>query len=320
MGRLWSGLRARVILTYLVIFVVSTVILAGRAGVVFSQVALNGAERDMEVQAYLMASALERPWFVRDGEEGGVLTVPQPQLQTLAGSFAQGGSGQLTILDIRGNPLAYSTASEPNNQMKAPEVSAALKGWLQHDVRYDPMSGQRMIFAAAPIQRSGHVLGIVQVATPLAQVRARTRSYWLNLGATALLAALAAAVAGWWLAGQLVGPVRRLRDAATRLAAGDLDERVPDADTGGVAEIGQLATAFNHMAGRIGDMINRERAFVANASHELRTPLTNIKLRAEALNNGALDDPVVARRFVGEIESEADRLGKMAGDLLSLSR
>jgi two-component system sensor histidine kinase VicK len=59
---------------------------------------------------------------------------------------------------------------------------------------------------------------------------------------------------------------------------------------------------------------------VANASHELRTPLTNIKLRAEALEDGALEDPPVARKFVHEIGSEADRLNRMANDLLTLSR
>jgi len=117
-----------------------------------------------------------------------------------------------------------------------------------------------------------------------------------------------------------VRPVARLRDAASRLAEGNLDERVPPEDTGGVAEIVLLAQAFNHMAERVEVMMDRQRAFVANASHELRTPLTNIKLRAEALGNGALEDPKVAHRFITEIEGEADRLGRLASDLLTLSR
>jgi signal transduction histidine kinase len=74
------------------------------------------------------------------------------------------------------------------------------------------------------------------------------------------------------------------------------------------------------MAARIEAAIEAQRAFVANASHELRTPLTNIKLRAEALEDGALDDPAVALKFVKEIGSEADRLSRMANDLLALSR
>jgi two-component system sensor histidine kinase VicK len=48
--------------------------------------------------------------------------------------------------------------------------------------------------------------------------------------------------------------------------------------------------------------------------------LTNIQLRAEALEDGALEDPAVARKFVHEISSEAQRLSRMANDLLALSR
>jgi signal transduction histidine kinase len=81
-----------------------------------------------------------------------------------------------------------------------------------------------------------------------------------------------------------------------------------------------LGEAFNDMAERVESMITSQRAFVANASHELRTPLTNVKLRAEALNNGALDDPVTARKFAREIESEVNRLARMASDLLTLTR
>jgi two-component system sensor histidine kinase BaeS len=77
---------------------------------------------------------------------------------------------------------------------------------------------------------------------------------------------------------------------------------------------------FNDMAERIEASTKAQRAFVANASHELRTPLTNIKLRAEALEDGALGDPAVALKFVQEIGSEADRLSRMANDLLTLSR
>jgi signal transduction histidine kinase len=74
------------------------------------------------------------------------------------------------------------------------------------------------------------------------------------------------------------------------------------------------------MAKRLQSNVNELRAFVANASHELRTPLTVVKLRAEALHAGALEDPEVADRFLDEIETEVDRLVRMVNDLLDLSR
>ncbi len=61
------------------------------------------------------------------------------------------------------------------------------------------------------------------------------------------------------------------------------------------------------------------RDFVANVSHELKTPVTSIKGFAETLEDGALEDPSTARRFVRIIAGQADRLNSIIGDLLVLS-
>lgn len=62
------------------------------------------------------------------------------------------------------------------------------------------------------------------------------------------------------------------------------------------------------------------RDFVANASHELRTPLTSIRGFVEALEDGALEDPALAGRFLGKIRTHADRMATLVADLLELSR
>ncbi len=62
------------------------------------------------------------------------------------------------------------------------------------------------------------------------------------------------------------------------------------------------------------------RDFVANASHELRTPLTAIRGFAETLQDGALNDPEAARRFVGAIVRHTLRLQRLAEDLTILAQ
>ena len=66
------------------------------------------------------------------------------------------------------------------------------------------------------------------------------------------------------------------------------------------------------------DRIRRD--FVANASHELRTPLTSIRGFVEALEDGAVNEPDTAERFLGKIRVHADRMAALVEDLLELSR
>jgi two-component system sensor histidine kinase VicK len=62
------------------------------------------------------------------------------------------------------------------------------------------------------------------------------------------------------------------------------------------------------------------REFVANVSHELRTPLTTMKSYLEALDDGAIEDPALAHRFVGVMRNETERMIRLVNDLLHLSR
>lgn len=71
---------------------------------------------------------------------------------------------------------------------------------------------------------------------------------------------------------------------------------------------------------RIHRLENLRRDFVANVSHELKTPVTSIQGFVEALQEGGLDEPDQAKRYVGIIAKHAHRLNAIIDDLLSLSR
>ncbi len=148
------------------------------------------------------------------------------------------------------------------------------------------------------------------------------RTIELIAGAGLLLVLAAVAT---WLVRVGLRPLSRVEHTAEAIAAGDLDRRVPDADTH--TEVGRLGTAFNVMLERLsstmrqlGESESRMRLFVADASHELRTPLTSIRGYAELYRMGGGTDPGQVATMMRRIEDEAVRMGVLVDDLLLLAR
>ena len=88
---------------------------------------------------------------------------------------------------------------------------------------------------------------------------------------------------------------------------------IPDRHTSGSLLLVQDLTRLRRL-----ETVRRD--FVSNLSHELRTPLASLRALAETLQDGALDDPPAARRFVDQIQIEVDALTQMVNELLELSK
>jgi signal transduction histidine kinase len=131
-----------------------------------------------------------------------------------------------------------------------------------------------------------------------------------------LIALVASLVVGYGAATMFARRLRRLEQAAERIAAGDFSEPVSDT---GRDEVGELARAFERMRERLAGLERARREFIANASHELRTPLFSLGGFLELLENEDLD-PQTQREFLATMREQIDRLTKLATDLLDLSR
>ena len=88
---------------------------------------------------------------------------------------------------------------------------------------------------------------------------------------------------------------------------------IPDTQTSGSLLLVQDLTRLRRL-----ETVRRD--FISNISHELRTPLASLKALTETLQDGALDDPPAARRFIDQIQVEVDALSQMVTELLELSR
>jgi signal transduction histidine kinase len=116
----------------------------------------------------------------------------------------------------------------------------------------------------------------------------------------------------YWLALHLTSPLRALRKAVERFGHGDLSARVNSTRRD---ELGQLAEAFDQMAGRIETLLAAERRLLLDISHELRSPLARLGVAVELARSG--DDTEAA---LNRIQKESDRLNALVGQLLQVTR
>jgi signal transduction histidine kinase len=139
------------------------------------------------------------------------------------------------------------------------------------------------------------------------------RWFVITLGLALALLAIGVAVQVR-LSRSVLGPVRQLTDATTRMAAGDLDAAMPVASHD---EIGVLAGDISHLS----EVSRLKSEFIAAASHELRTPLTSVQMGIHLLSEestGPLNDR--QRQIVSVCRDDTDRLDRLMRDLLDLSK
>src|SRR5690606_19922821 len=94
---------------------------------------------------------------------------------------------------------------------------------------------------------------------------------------------------GWFLAGRMLAPLRRLTHATRRASAGSLAHRI--ALEGRRDEFRALADSFDAMLAQLEAHLAEQQRFAANASHELRTPLAITQTLLEVARNDPDRDP-----------------------------
>jgi signal transduction histidine kinase len=116
------------------------------------------------------------------------------------------------------------------------------------------------------------------------------------------------------LARGMTSPLREMAAASRAMAQGDYARRVTATSRD---EVGELARAFNAMAGELAEADRMRRDLVANVSHELRTPITALQAVLENLVDGVEPlSPEMLRTMLRQVE----RLGRLVTQLLDLSR
>jgi signal transduction histidine kinase len=221
------------------------------------------------------------------------------------------------VLDPSGRVLA-SSPGLPDRSLVPASVLARLTAGSPVGFE-EPLAGngsERVRVLAVPVARADGRY-VVAVGSSLATTQAALDRVRAGLVGGGVAVVVLASLGAWLLAGAALGPVERLRAAVAAVPPDQPGQALQVPATRD--ELAALARTMNQLLGRISQALERERRLIADASHELRSPLTVLRTELELANRPGRSRAELAES-VGHAATEADRVTRLAEDLLFLAR
>ena len=313
----FASLQVKYAISYMAVFAVILVLL-NTYPLIASEDLLFTSKRDaLKGQVNMMSSALmeleslSREQVIRvmnlldDGEADQVL-VTDPAGQILYDSRTDGRVQGETVLLPEEEPARYAMKQE---------VVRALQGSDIFATRYEDAKFYSV--AAVPVVCRGMVIGCVYIGEVDEAQGALLDSLQINLRSISIVISIIAIIISGLFSQILTSRIAALLGAIRIVGEGEYGHRLQIV---GRDEMAQLAREFNQLTDRLKDTEEVRRRFVADASHELKTPLASIQLLSDSILDDGQMDPELVREFVGDIRSEAQRLGRITEHLLTMTR
>ncbi|HXO67279.1 MAG TPA: heavy metal sensor histidine kinase [Candidatus Dormibacteraeota bacterium] len=297
--------RVRLAAAYTLVFTLVAILASIAVWLAFRNAEYSTVDDTLSAQANALISGLDdaNGHITFQGSDG----LPSETSQGIAISAALV-SKDGTVIDRSGQAPAVSDVRAQVRQSEASGQVVSATGTV---------NGLRQRILVQPVTLGNGSRVSLVVARTVRELDATLTRTAIFLAIVVGMLALSASLAGYWLAGRALRPVRQIAATARNLSEHDLHRRLnldlPD------DELGELADTFNAMLARLEAAFESLRQFTADAAHELRAPLTLVRAELEL----ALNRTRSADEYHGTLESvlvETERLSRMVDQLLLLAR
>ncbi len=177
--------------------------------------------------------------------------------------------------------------------------------------------GKQMLIGRSPI-RSSQFNGFVEIIQPLNRYEKIMKNLFWIMTITGILALLISAFVGYFMAKSFVRPLNKLSETMRSIERKGFHERVEIVKAHD--EISDLSQIFNKMMSQIEKSFQQQQQFVEDASHELRTPIQVLEGHLALLNRWGKKDPTILEESLQVSLEELERVKRLVGELLELSR
>lgn len=319
-----TGLRGRLIVTFILVAVTASALVAGIGYQLVRRALLDRAENSATADVRDVLQRIPLPVGTPD-----LLWPPSVitdrDLEDLVGSL--GGPGRHVILQY-GEQQRFSAGSGfvladvPEDFRRSASARLVRQRLIIHDQPWLLIGTQvYRETGSGAVRPTGMTVYVFLSLREEESVLIRLRVALAQAGGITLAIALTVALVS---ARSVLLPVRRLGEAARALGAGRLDTRLP---VHGQDELAHLTATFNDTASALEQTVSELRAleamsrrFVADVSHELRTPLTTMTAVTDMLTEEAERMPPDARQAVDLVVREINRLRVLVENLIEASR
>lgn len=179
------------------------------------------------------------------------------------------------------------------------------------------IEGKEAIVAKYPLN-GDHFKGTLEIVRQLNNYKKMMGHLFWVMTVFGVAAILFSAICGYFLAKQLLKPVRDLSGAMKKIKENGFQDRMEVYKQ--KDEISDLTIVFNEMMDEIKKSFLLQKQFVEDASHELRTPVSILEGHLSLLNRWGKKDPAILDESLEASLQELTRLKKLINDLLELTR
>ena len=223
--------------SYLLITLISLLAVALFASSTFREFFLERTAADLKSRAYLLEEQVGNYIVPLDGMS----------VDSICKSAGRQSSTRITVILFSGKVVGDSEEVPENmdNHANRFEVSEALQGVVGTSIRYSKTLKQDMMYVAIPLKRNNKITGVLRTAIPVTSIYDELKSIQIQIGIGGLLIAIFAAGVSLFISKRISKPIEEIKKGAERFARGDLNYRMPAADT---EEMRGLAKAMSQMA------------------------------------------------------------------------